>query len=157
MIVRKTIVDGKFTGSKYNANYRVGYKTGDNPFYQIYTMDLDTRKFTRVSPGVGKTTCATSAAIHAADQGRHVLIVSTDPAHSLGDALATRLSAHPKKIAGVRGSLHAVELDADRALDRWMNERKKSFELIAEHGTYLDTEDIERLLGTMQGPVLLPR
>ena len=30
----KTVVDGKFTGSKYNANYRVGLKTGDNPFVQ---------------------------------------------------------------------------------------------------------------------------
>jgi simple sugar transport system substrate-binding protein/basic membrane protein A len=30
----KTAVDGKFTGSKYNANYRVGYKTGQNPFVQ---------------------------------------------------------------------------------------------------------------------------
>lgn len=30
-IVKKTI-DGGFTGSEYNANYRVGYKTGTNPF-----------------------------------------------------------------------------------------------------------------------------
>ena len=28
----KTVVDGSFVGSKYNANYRVGYKTGTNPF-----------------------------------------------------------------------------------------------------------------------------
>jgi basic membrane protein A len=28
----QTIQDGKFAGSKYNANYRVGYKTGENPF-----------------------------------------------------------------------------------------------------------------------------
>lgn len=31
---------------------------GDNPFYQIFIMDLDGGKFRRVSPGVGKTTCA---------------------------------------------------------------------------------------------------
>jgi simple sugar transport system substrate-binding protein/basic membrane protein A len=30
----QTSLDGKFTGSKYNANYRVGYKTGQNPFIQ---------------------------------------------------------------------------------------------------------------------------
>jgi len=30
----KTILAGDFTGSKYNANYRVGLKTGDNPFVQ---------------------------------------------------------------------------------------------------------------------------
>ncbi|HEY0815809.1 MAG TPA: BMP family ABC transporter substrate-binding protein [Pseudonocardia sp.] len=30
----KTAEDGKFTGSKYNANYRVGLQTGTNPFVQ---------------------------------------------------------------------------------------------------------------------------
>jgi len=30
----QTSIDGKFTGSKYNANFRVGYKTGENPFIQ---------------------------------------------------------------------------------------------------------------------------
>jgi simple sugar transport system substrate-binding protein/basic membrane protein A len=29
-----TILAGKFTGSEYNANYRVGYQTGENPFVQ---------------------------------------------------------------------------------------------------------------------------
>jgi basic membrane protein A len=28
----KTVIDGTFVGSKYNANYRVGFKTGTNPF-----------------------------------------------------------------------------------------------------------------------------
>jgi basic membrane protein A len=28
----QTVIDGKFVGSKYNANYRVGFKTGENPF-----------------------------------------------------------------------------------------------------------------------------
>src|SRR5947208_1887977 len=32
--VVRTAIDGKFAGSKYNANYRVGLKTGDNPFVQ---------------------------------------------------------------------------------------------------------------------------
>ena len=30
----KTALNGNFTGSKYNANYRVGYKDGKNPFVQ---------------------------------------------------------------------------------------------------------------------------
>lgn len=30
----KTALAGDFTGSQYNANFRVGYKTGDNPFVQ---------------------------------------------------------------------------------------------------------------------------
>jgi simple sugar transport system substrate-binding protein/basic membrane protein A len=30
----QTALDGKFTGSRYNANYRVGLQTGQNPFVQ---------------------------------------------------------------------------------------------------------------------------
>jgi basic membrane protein A len=30
----QTSIDGDFTGSPYNANFRVGYKDGDNPFVQ---------------------------------------------------------------------------------------------------------------------------
>jgi len=37
--------------------------------------------------GVGKTTSAAAAGIWAADHGKKVLIISTDPAHSLGDSL----------------------------------------------------------------------
>ena len=29
-----------------------------NPFYQIYTLDLTTGDTKRISPGIGKTTCA---------------------------------------------------------------------------------------------------
>jgi len=41
--------------------------------------------------GVGKTTCASSSAIWAAEHGRNTLIISTDPAHSLGDSLGITL------------------------------------------------------------------
>ncbi len=41
--------------------------------------------------GVGKTTCASSSAIWAAEHGRNTLIISTDPAHSLGDSLGIDL------------------------------------------------------------------
>ena len=30
----QTALDGKFTGSKYNANYRVGFQNGENPFVE---------------------------------------------------------------------------------------------------------------------------
>lgn len=40
----KTGLAGKFTGSVYNANYRVGYKTGENPFVQSKYGKLVTPK-----------------------------------------------------------------------------------------------------------------
>lgn len=41
--------------------------------------------------GVGKTSSAASSAIWAAEHGRKTLIISTDPAHSLGDSLGMEL------------------------------------------------------------------
>ena len=96
--------------------------------------------------GVGKTTCAAAAALAAAEIGRRVLIVSTDPAHSLGDALRARLSGEPSQIATRRGTLLAAELAAASALDRWRREHRPALREIAARGTYLDTEDVERFL-----------
>jgi arsenite/tail-anchored protein-transporting ATPase len=96
--------------------------------------------------GVGKTTCAAAAALGAAERGRRVLVVSTDPAHSLGDALDRRLSSRSCLVPTRRGTLRAVELDADGALERWIGARRRRLATIAERGTYLDEEDIERFL-----------
>jgi arsenite-transporting ATPase len=96
--------------------------------------------------GTGKTTCAAAAALSAAEAGQRVGIVSTDPAHSLGDALGRRLGPAPRRVVVRGGSLEAVELDADRALARWLTRRRPTLRVIAERGTYLDDEDLERLL-----------
>lgn len=96
--------------------------------------------------GVGKTTCAAAAAVRAANEGARVLVVSTDPAHSLSDALGLELGAQPRPVREVSGELHAAELDADRALSRWLREREEAIRVIADRGTYLDEEDIDRLM-----------
>ncbi|TMA16798.1 MAG: ArsA family ATPase, partial [Deltaproteobacteria bacterium] len=93
--------------------------------------------------GAGKTTCAAAAALVLARGGRRTLLVSTDPAHSLGDALAARLFASPRL---VHGKLYAAQMDADRALSRWLGERERSLRAIASRGTYLDDEDIDSLV-----------
>src|SRR5688572_33235327 len=85
--------------------------------------------------GTGKTTCAAAAAIALAERGRQLLVVSTDPAHSLGDVLRRTLSARPSSIPVRRGRLNACELDADRALHRWLSARRPALATIFEHGT----------------------
>ena len=92
--------------------------------------------------GAGKTTCAAAAALALARAGRRTLVLSTDPAHSLGDALALRLSAAPRK---VRGTLFAAEMDADRALSRWLSARERKLRTLAGRGTWLDEEDVDAL------------
>ncbi|MFX1599526.1 MAG: ArsA family ATPase [Promethearchaeota archaeon] len=61
--------------------------------------------------GVGKTSCAASAAIWAAEHGRNTLIISTDPAHSLGDSLGVELPPGiPTPIEGIE-NLTALEIN----------------------------------------------
>jgi Tol biopolymer transport system component len=70
----------------------------DNPFYQIYLLDLETGDSTRVSPGIGKTTCAW---IH--PQAPKVLFASThtDPQARAKqqEELAQRASGQTRRYA----------------------------------------------------------
>ena len=59
--------------------------------------------------GVGKTSVASATACHLAKQGKKVLILSTDKAHSLGDSFGVKLSNTPVKISD---NLEAIEIDA---------------------------------------------
>ena len=58
--------------------------------------------------GVGKTSVAAATALRASRAGRKVLVMSTDPAHSLADAFDTDIGAQEKEI--VEG-LWAQEMD----------------------------------------------
>lgn len=65
--------------------------------------------------GVGKTTLAAARALTLAGQGHRTLVISTDPAHSLGDALGHDLGDAPVQVAP---DLWAAEPDADAAVQR---------------------------------------
>jgi arsenite/tail-anchored protein-transporting ATPase len=65
--------------------------------------------------GVGKTTLAAATAAHLAAAGRPALAVSTDPAHSLGDALEADLTGEPRELAP---GLWAAHVDTRALLDR---------------------------------------
>jgi arsenite/tail-anchored protein-transporting ATPase len=69
--------------------------------------------------GVGKTTLAAATAAVLARSGRKVLVVSTDPAHSLGDALEADLGGEPVEVP-VDGSagLFAAHVDTRALLNR---------------------------------------
>ncbi len=60
--------------------------------------------------GVGKTTTSAATAITLADNGRRVLLVSTDPASNLDEVLGLALSAEPTQVPGVPG-LFALNVD----------------------------------------------
>jgi arsenite-transporting ATPase len=96
--------------------------------------------------GVGKTTCASAWALEQVSAGRRVLVVSTDPAHSLGDALDVRLSSRVSEIRVGKRRLRAMELDGPRAYKRWLTEHRRALGDAIEHGTWLDRLDIDALL-----------
>ena len=64
--------------------------------------------------GVGKTTTAAALASYYANQGKKTLIVSTDPAHSLGDVLNVPLK---NQKTAVTSYLDAIELNPDIIVD----------------------------------------
>jgi len=89
--------------------------------------------------GVGKTTCATAAALRlsALAPDRSLLLVSTDPAHSVRDCLAGY--APP-------GKLQVLELDAQQCLAKFCEQNGGMLREIASAGTFLDDEDINQFL-----------
>ncbi len=67
--------------------------------------------------GVGKTTVAAATAVRAAATGKRTLVMSTDPAHSLGDSFEVEIGSYPTEIAE---NLWAQQIDAqDRLEDNW--------------------------------------
>ncbi len=66
--------------------------------------------------GVGKTTVAAATALAAADAGYRTLVSSTDPAHSLADALDMSLGDH---VVSVADNLDGQQIDTQQQLDRY--------------------------------------
>lgn len=61
--------------------------------------------------GVGKTSTAAALAVLAARQGKRVLVISTDPAHSLGDAVDRPIG---DRITGITAGIWGLEIDPDQ-------------------------------------------
>lgn len=64
--------------------------------------------------GVGKTSVACATAVALADQGKKVLLVSTDPASNLQDVFEIELSREPVEIPNVK-NLFASNIDPEEA------------------------------------------
>ncbi len=78
--------------------------------------------------GVGKTTVAAATALAAADAGHRTLVTSTDPAHSLADALVVELGSEPGLVVP---NLDGQQIDTQRQLDRyWGSIRRQLMDVL---------------------------
>ncbi len=83
--------------------------------------------------GVGKTTVAAATAVRAADAGLRTLVMSTDPAHSLGDSFDEEIGSQPAQIAE---RLWAQQIDAQERLeDNWREIQDYMIQLMNWAGT----------------------
>ena len=68
--------------------------------------------------GVGKTSLSTAVAIHLADAGKEVLLVSTDAASNLDEMLGVELKNTPTPVPNVAG-LSVLNIDPDTAAESY--------------------------------------
>lgn len=87
---------------------------------------------------MGKTTCACAAALYlaASRPAGRILLVSTDPAHSIGDALAGQSVPN----------LASCEIDSRECLKRFTRRNARYLAAIASRGSFLEEGDVDELL-----------
>lgn len=98
--------------------------------------------------GVGKTTCASAAALAASRSGKRVLLVSTDPAHSTSDIFQRRIGPQPTEIQ--RG-LHAMEIDASTETQQYVAHVKDQIANLFGHAILKAAHHQIDLAATMPG------
>jgi arsenite-transporting ATPase len=101
--------------------------------------------------GVGKTTVSTAYAVHYARRSRseRVLLISTDPAHSLSDVLLKKLTS---KISRVRLTEHhqfyVWQIDSAALFGKFLAKYREQILTIIDAGAIFSRADIEPLIDT---------
>lgn len=100
---------------------------------------------------MGKTTVSSAYAVHSAMRGgkRRVLLISSDPAHSLADLFAVRLGDRPKAVVlPGRRRLHLWQVNAEKEFRAFVGKYKEALLATVESGTIFSRQEIEPLLDT---------
>ena len=99
---------------------------------------------------MGKTTVSTAYALHRSVRHKAaVLLISTDPAHSLSDIFGQPLGEQPRKLrlAG-KARLDVWQVDAEKQFRAFLDRHKENLLSILEAGSIFSRADIEPLLET---------
>lgn len=98
--------------------------------------------------GVGKTTCASALALAAAKEGKRVLLVSTDPAHSTSDIFERPFTREETEIYP---GLSGIEVDADFEARRYIDTVKGQIAKLFSPSILKEAERQIELVSTMPG------
>lgn len=98
--------------------------------------------------GVGKTTTSSTLALLAASRNKRVLIVSTDPAHSLADAFDRPIG---DKITCLAPNLDGLEIDPDQEVTRHLSQVTTQLKRFTRPELYGAVERQIRLTGQSPG------
>ncbi len=99
--------------------------------------------------GVGKTTVSSAYALYrAAGQPRQrLLLLSTDPAHSLADVLQVKLSDTPKRLL-TSGQLWARQIDPEKQINKFLRTEREEIIALLNKGSLFTRDELEPLLDT---------
>ena len=99
--------------------------------------------------GVGKTTVSCAYALHLAARNprQRLLLMSTDPAHSLADMLQIKLGSEPQKLPN-NPRLSVWQIDSDKAFQKFLAGNREGILEIVENGTFFSKEEMAPLLDT---------
>lgn len=92
--------------------------------------------------GVGKSTSAAAVAWKLAKENKKTLLISTDPAHNLGDIFSQKIGGETQKITD---NLYALEIDPETETTKYINSVKENIKgtvqssMIDEVNRQLDT------------------
>jgi len=101
--------------------------------------------------GVGKTTISAAYALHRAmrDRKSSVLLLSTDPAHSLSDIFDQAFGDSPQKLRlASKARLDVWEVNAEKRFRTFLDQHKEALLSILEKGSIFSRSDLEPLLET---------
>ena len=104
--------------------------------------------------GVGKTTCAAATAIRTAESGIRTLVMSSDPAHSLADALDMAVGPEPVEVIP---NLYAQETDLYYSMKKYWGHMRELLLLVFKWQGINDiaAEELAAIPGMSEGSALL--
>jgi len=92
--------------------------------------------------GVGKTTLAAASGLVSAREGARTLVVSTDPAHSIGDAYERSVRETPTRVTD-EANLYALEIDPrSRFRERYGDTFESVISDVQSLGVDLSSDDV---------------